>query len=83
MKDFLKTLQDRYFILVCFFVTLGIYIFIRLDAILQLAINFGVAIIALSQKKQDPPPPPTDKIETPSVSVESETVNVSEQPKGE
>lgn len=54
MQNFLAKLQDRYFILLCFFVVLGIYIFIRLDAILQLAINFGVAIIALSQKKQEP-----------------------------
>ena len=80
MSQFLRTLQDRYFILLCFFVTLGVYIFIRLDAILQLAINFGVAIIALSQKKQDPPP---DKIEAPAVTVESETVSVSEKSKGE
>lgn len=54
MQNFLAKLQDRYFILICFFVVLGLYIFIRLDAILQLAINFGVAIIALSQKKQEP-----------------------------
>ena len=65
MNQFLKSLQDRYFILLCFFVVLGVYIFIRLDAILQLAINFGVAIIALSQKKSEAAP----------ANIQAETIN--------
>lgn len=50
MINFLKELPDRYLILLCFFVLLALYIEIRSDAVLQLMINFGVAIIALSTK---------------------------------
>jgi hypothetical protein len=79
MQSFLYKLQDRYFILICFFVTLTVYVFIRLDAILQLAINFGVAIIALSQKKQEPQTAiSTDTVQTDSVttdSIDNSTVN--------
>lgn len=90
MLNFLLKLQDRYFILICFFVVLGLYIFIPLDAILQLAINFGVAIIALSQKQQRPTTEITaDSVQTPSVTTETisdstvntETLNVENKEK--
>ena len=86
MLNFLSKLQDRYFILVCFFVVLALYIFVRLDAILQLAINFGVAIIALSQKKQDPVTQigtvTTPEVNTNSITdstVNAETLNTGEE----
>lgn len=80
INNFLNKLQDRYFILVCFFVTLAFYYFVRLDAILQLAINFGVAIIALSQKKDQPRLPAEIPTQTEQMNVASDVVNVSEKP---
>lgn len=85
MLNFLSKLQDRYFILICFFVVLAVYLYIRLDAILQLAINFGVAIIALSQKKSDPAP--IERLNAQSVNTDSindstvnaDTVNLKEK----
>lgn len=78
IQDFLYRLQDRYFILICFFVTLAVYMVLRLDAILQLAINFGVAIIALSQKKQEPQTQiQTDTMNTDQMDVSADKVNVS------
>lgn len=54
MFNFFKELQDRYLLLFCFFVLMIFYFYLRTDAVLQLMINFGVAIIALSTKTQKP-----------------------------
>lgn len=51
INAFFRDLQDRYLILLCFVIVLFFYLYVRTDAVLQLLINFGVAIIALSNRK--------------------------------
>lgn len=55
LLNFLTKLPDRYLLVVGFFSVMAFYAFFPVDAVLQLMINFAVAIIALSQKKPDSP----------------------------
>lgn len=75
---FLKEVPDRYLLVVGFFSVMGFYAFHQNDAILQLLINFAVAIIALSTRKSEPHTA-IDTLKTDSVTTESidnATVNI-------
>jgi hypothetical protein len=73
MQKFLKDLQDRYLLIFCFGGTMAIYVFAaQLDAILQLAINFAVAFIAIASKRSEQQTNiTTETVETPSVTTQS------------
>ncbi len=83
LLKFLKELPDRYLLVLGFFSVMGFYAFYQSDAILQLMINFAVAIIALSQKKVEP----QTQIQTSAVNTDSmdksivntDSVNIGEQ----
>lgn len=69
---FLKELPDRYLLLICFFVVMGFYVYFRTDAVLQLMINFAVAIIAISTKRLEPTTQvTTGPVTTPSINTNS------------
>lgn len=69
--NFLKELPDRYVLVLCLFVVMGFYVWHQSDAILQLMINFAVAIIALSQKKGTVTEVTADTVQTNSVNTNS------------
>lgn len=85
MMKFLKELQDRYLLIFCFLVTSIFYYVVQLDAILQLAINFAVAFIAIANKRSEQShlieSVKTNELNTDVISdsnVQAETLNTTE-----
>lgn len=74
---FLKGLPDRYLLLIALLLMAGMYARFQVDALLQVVINIVIAIIALSQKKQEPQLPTVDNsvtadtIKTPQIKTET------------
>jgi hypothetical protein len=95
MQRFLRDLQDRYLLILCFFSTMTLYVFVPLDAILQLGINFAVAFIAIASKRSEQTNISAEKVETPKLqtqSIDNSTINAEtlnnagdgeDKPKGE